>query len=53
MLESPGRCNENFGSESEVKREAKMSFNLILQIFFLISQTTQHYKVLREHVQFL
>ena len=35
MLESPGRCNENFGRESEVKKEAKMSFILILQIFFL------------------
>ena len=41
MLESTDRCNENFGSESEVKEEAKLSFNLILQIFFLISQTNE------------
>ena len=27
------RCKQNFGSASVVKEEAKMSFNLILQIF--------------------
>ena len=35
MREFPDRCKQNFGSASEVKEEAKMSFNLILQIFFL------------------
>ena len=39
MREFPDRCKRKFGSASEVKEEAKLNFNLILQIFFLISQT--------------
>ena len=31
MREFPDRCKQNFGSASEVKEEAKMSFNLIPQ----------------------
>ena len=27
MRESPDRCNQNFGSESKVKEEAKFKFN--------------------------
>ena len=30
IRESPDRCKQNFGSASEVKEEAKMSFYLIL-----------------------
>ena len=41
MLEFRDRCKQNFGSVSEVKEEAKMSFILILKIFFLISQTNE------------
>ena len=41
MREFPDRCTQTFGSASEVKEEAKMSFNLILHMFFLISQTNE------------
>ena len=52
MQEFPDRCKQSYGSASEVKEEAKMSFKINLHIFFSISQT-KYYKVLREHVQFL
>ena len=41
IREFPDRCKQNFDSASEVKEEAKLSFTLILQIFFLISQTNE------------
>ena len=40
MRKFPDRRKQYFGSASEVKEEAKMSFNLILKIF-LISQTNE------------
>ena len=35
MREFPDRCKQNFGSASEVKEEARMSFNLIFADWFL------------------
>ena len=52
MREFPDRCKQSFGSASEVKEEAKMSFKFNLHIFFSIPQT-KYCKVLREHVHFL